>query len=123
MGARRTVLHWRRRRGLQRTRPHGGRLDRGDAGGIDAFHRRRAADACRGRYPLPGTGTVARIPKRVMSKPIITFVAALALAGSASSLAFDKSTQLGPNPSLPEPEHSLLPQMNVPKVTAWSNGE
>ena len=58
-----------------------------------------------------------------MTKPIILAMAAVAFAACGSSLAFDKSTQLGPNPELPPPEHSLLPQMNVPKVTPWSNGD
>ena len=58
-----------------------------------------------------------------MKKPITISVAALGLAACATSLAFDKSSQLGPNPTLPEPAHQLLPQMNVPKVTPWSNGE
>ena len=59
-----------------------------------------------------------------MRKPITIAMAGLALAAGASSFAaFDKSSQLGPNPQLPEPAHKLLPQMNVPKVIGWSSGE
>src|SRR5947209_9631245 len=58
-----------------------------------------------------------------MRKPMTAAVACLAFAACGSSFAFDKSTQYGPTPQLPEPEHSLLPQMKVLKVKAWSNGE
>lgn len=58
-----------------------------------------------------------------MRKAMTTSAAAFALAACVSSLAFDKSSELGPNPTLPEPAHSLLPQMNIPKVVGWSNGE
>ena len=36
---------------------------------------------------------------------------------------FDKSTQYGPDPQLPEPSRVLLPGMNVSKVVGWSQGE
>ena len=58
-----------------------------------------------------------------MKAAIQPLVAALALAACGSSLAFDKTTQLGPDPALPAPGQSLLPQMNVPKVEAWAEGE
>ena len=58
-----------------------------------------------------------------MRAGIKSIVAVAALATCGSSFAFDKSTQLGPDPALPAPGHSLLPQMNVPKVEAWANGE
>jgi len=58
-----------------------------------------------------------------MKTPITVAAASIAFAACAGSLAFDRTTQLGPNPQLPDPEHSLLPQMNVPKVTPWANGE
>ncbi len=57
---------------------------------------------------------------KAAARPI---VAILAFVACGSSLAFDKSTQFGPDPQLPAPGHSLLPQMNVPKVEAWANGE
>ena len=47
---------------------------------------------------------------------------ALAACGS-SDKNFDKSTEYGPNPTLPEPTRGLLPQMAVPKVVGWGQGE
>ncbi len=36
---------------------------------------------------------------------------------------FDKSTQYGPDPKLPEPSRTLLPQTNISKVVGWQPGE
>jgi glucose/arabinose dehydrogenase len=44
---------------------------------------------------------------------------ALAACGSGDDRNFDKSTEYGPNPKLPEPSRGLLPKMNVPKVVGW----
>jgi len=44
---------------------------------------------------------------------------ALAACGSSDQKSFDKSTEYGPNPQLPEPTRGLLPNMNVPKVVSW----
>ena len=53
----------------------------------------------------------------------IACAACLALAGCKSGDNFDRSTQYGPNPSLPEPSRTLLPRMAVPKGVGWSQGE
>jgi len=47
----------------------------------------------------------------------------MSLAAYSASDSFDKSTQYGPNPTLPEPSRGLLPEMNVPKVVGWRPGE
>src|SRR5262249_5013751 len=47
----------------------------------------------------------------------------LALAACKSSDGFDKSSQYGPNPNLPQPSRALLPRMDVPKVVGWGQGE
>ena len=44
----------------------------------------------------------------------------LALSAHADDLG---STQFGPNPTLPEPTRGLLPNMKVPKVIGWAQGE
>ena len=36
---------------------------------------------------------------------------------------FDKSTQYGPDPQLPEPSRTLLPRMGISKVVGWHPGE
>ena len=54
----------------------------------------------------------------------IALAACVALAACGSSdKNFDKSTEYGPNPTLPEPTRGLLPQMAVPKVVGWGQGE
>jgi glucose/arabinose dehydrogenase len=50
-------------------------------------------------------------------------LACLALAGCHGSDNFDKSTQYGPDPQLPHPSRGLLPNMDVPKVVGWVQGE
>ncbi len=54
-----------------------------------------------------------------------TLIAAALLIGSAPAFAadFDADTQLGPNPVLPEPSHSLMPTVKVAKVIGWKDGE
>ncbi len=49
--------------------------------------------------------------------------ACLALSACGGRQDVDVSTQLGPDPQLPEPSRALLPRMNVPKVVGWSGGE
>jgi len=44
---------------------------------------------------------------------------ALAACGSSDQKNFDKSTEYGPNPTLPEPTRGLLPNMEIPKVIGW----
>jgi glucose/arabinose dehydrogenase len=58
----------------------------------------------------------------------LALAACLALGAGLSAChnshaAFDKSTQYGPNPALPQPAHELLPDMKVPKVIGWAQGE
>ena len=47
----------------------------------------------------------------------------LAACGSGENGSFDKASQYGPNPALPEPTRGLLPNMGVPKVVGWGQGE
>jgi glucose/arabinose dehydrogenase len=53
----------------------------------------------------------------------MVLAAGLALAGCKGSDSFDKSTQYGADPKLPAPSRGLLPQMDVPKVIGWGQGE
>jgi glucose/arabinose dehydrogenase len=51
-------------------------------------------------------------------------VVTLALAATAGAqTAFDTSQQIGPNPVLPEPAMSLLPDLKVAEVVGWKDGE
>ncbi len=58
-------------------------------------------------------------------KPVTTAMlsACLALVACQSSDRFDKATQYGPAPNLPQPSRGLLPRMDVPKVVGWDKGE
>ncbi len=58
-------------------------------------------------------------------KPCSTtaLAACLVVAACQTSDNFDKSTQYGPNPNLPQPSRGLLPNMDVPKVVGWRQGE
>jgi glucose/arabinose dehydrogenase len=58
-----------------------------------------------------------------MKNATLAFLTCAALAGCGTSADIDKSTQYGPNPNLPEPAHTLLPQMKVAKVVGWSGTE
>jgi glucose/arabinose dehydrogenase len=49
--------------------------------------------------------------------------ACLWLVACDSGSGIDPASQYGPTPALPEPSHSLLPQMKVPKVIPWRQGE
>jgi glucose/arabinose dehydrogenase len=44
-------------------------------------------------------------------------------AGAASSSEFDLSSQIGPDPVLPEPAAPLLPDMKLAEVVGWKAGE
>ena len=58
------------------------------------------------------------------ARTIVAVAACLALGACESSHDnFDKSTQYGPDPQLPEPSRALLPRMNVSKVVGWQQGE
>ncbi|MCF6367499.1 PQQ-dependent sugar dehydrogenase [Rhizobium halophilum] len=53
-----------------------------------------------------------------------TAVIILALAGcSDEGDNFDVSTQIGPDPVLPEPQNQLLPDLKVAEVVGWQEGE
>jgi glucose/arabinose dehydrogenase len=55
---------------------------------------------------------------------LVAAAACLALAACSSNHDnFDKSTQYGPDPQLPEPSRALLPRMNVSEVVGWAQGE
>jgi glucose/arabinose dehydrogenase len=47
----------------------------------------------------------------------------LAACGNGDAGNFDKASQYGPHPTLPEPTRGLLPNMGVPKVVGWGQGE
>ena len=49
-------------------------------------------------------------------------IAAL-LAACGNNGSFDTSTQLGPDPVLPNPEQNLLPDLKVAKVIGWTDGQ
>lgn len=53
----------------------------------------------------------------------VALAACLALAGCGGHDDFDKSSQYGADPKLPEPSRALLPRMDVPKVIGWGQGE
>jgi glucose/arabinose dehydrogenase len=56
-----------------------------------------------------------------------TAIAIVFLAGSALTAfaagEFDRTSQIGPNPVLPEPNAYLVPQLKVAKVIGWQPGE
>jgi glucose/arabinose dehydrogenase len=55
--------------------------------------------------------------------PLAIAICATLAACQGSPDNFDKSTQYGADPQLPEPSRALLPRMNVSKVVGWSQGE
>jgi glucose/arabinose dehydrogenase len=58
------------------------------------------------------------------ARTTLATAACLALAACQSGHDnFDKSTQYGPDPQLPEPSRALLPGVNVSKVIGWGEGE
>ncbi|EGJ23235.1 putative membrane-anchored oxidoreductase [Cereibacter sphaeroides WS8N] len=56
---------------------------------------------------------------RIRLLPLALLVAAPTFAADG----FDVSTQIGPDPVLPEPEMSLLPDLTVAEVVGWQEGE
>lgn len=54
---------------------------------------------------------------------IVASAACLVLAACGGPQDIDKATQYGPDPQLPEPSRGLLPNMQVPKVIGWAQGE
>jgi glucose/arabinose dehydrogenase len=59
------------------------------------------------------------------ARTLLAVAACLALGACQSSGDdhFDKSTQYGPDPQLPEPSRALLPSTNISKVVGWGQGE
>jgi len=58
------------------------------------------------------------------ARTLLAGAACVALAACSSGHDnFDKSTQYGPDPQLPEPSRALLPRMKVSKVVGWAQGE
>lgn len=47
----------------------------------------------------------------------------LTLAGCGGEDNFDVSSQIGPNPKLPEPQQYLFPPMNLAPIVGWKDGE
>ncbi len=57
------------------------------------------------------------------TKALVTAATALLLCSVAAPLSaeeFDISTQIGPNPVLPEPQQYLFPPMKLAKVVGWT---
>ncbi|WP_264054351.1 PQQ-dependent sugar dehydrogenase [Rhodopseudomonas palustris] len=62
----------------------------------------------------------------IMFKRTVTLVACvslLTLAGCGGDDHFDVSSQIGPNPNLPEPQQYLFPPMKLAPVVGWKDGE
>ncbi|WP_374470049.1 sorbosone dehydrogenase family protein [Phenylobacterium sp.] len=53
---------------------------------------------------------------------LLAAVAAMVLAGCSSPGSSDPLVGFGPNPELPAPRKSLLPQVGVPEVVGWPSG-
>nr|WP_064695183.1 sorbosone dehydrogenase family protein [Rhizobium aegyptiacum] len=60
---------------------------------------------------------------KIFSAAILPIAAGVGFAAYAQSQDFDISMQIGPNPVLPEPSISLLPDLKVAKVVGWKDGE
>ena len=65
--------------------------------------------------------TSAKSASRSLRLGLALALCAAATAPGAS--AFDKSSQIGPNPVLPEPNAYLIPQMHIAKAVGWADGE
>ena len=52
----------------------------------------------------------------------LSAASALTLAAYADE-PFDTQSQVGPNPVLPDIQQYLFPQMHLPSVVGWKNGE
>lgn len=61
-------------------------------------------------------------PRNAASLAACTLALAL-LAGCDDGDDFDISSQIGPDPVLPEPRQALLPSMKVAEVVGWQDGE
>src|SRR5476651_1098962 len=54
---------------------------------------------------------------------IALYVVLAASALPVQAQSFDRQTQMGPDPVLPEPNSYLIPPMKVAKPVDWHNGE
>ena len=67
------------------------------------------------------------MPDRFRPLPTIALAAALlaslSLGGCGDSGNFDVSSQIGPDPVLPEPSPGLLPDLKVAEVVGWQDGQ
>ncbi|MEX6507369.1 sorbosone dehydrogenase family protein [Jiella sp. M17.18] len=68
------------------------------------------------------TEKAANSVRRRVAALAVAGVAAVVLTG-ASDGQFDVSSQIGPNPKLPEPHQYLLPPMHLAPVVGWKKGE
>ena len=59
---------------------------------------------------------------RPLRRPTI-IVSTIALLAGCSSGEFDPATQIGANPTLPEPQQNLLPDLKVAEVIGWGEGQ
>lgn len=59
----------------------------------------------------------------IAALPASALAACLVLAGCDGEDDFDTSQQIGPDPVLPEPSMSLLPDLKVAEVVGWQEGE
>jgi len=58
----------------------------------------------------------------ILSTSAVAVVISL-VAGCSSEDNFDVSSQIGPNPELPAPSSSLLPDLKVAEVVGWADGQ
>ncbi|ANL50781.1 glucose/sorbosone dehydrogenase protein (plasmid) [Rhizobium phaseoli] len=63
------------------------------------------------------------IKTRILRASILSLASSIGLTAYAQSDNFDISTQIGPNPVLPEPAMSLLADLKVAEVVGWKGGE
>ncbi|MFL9502748.1 PQQ-dependent sugar dehydrogenase [Rhodopseudomonas palustris] len=54
---------------------------------------------------------------------LVACASLLTLAGCGGDDHFDVSSQIGPNPNLPEPQQYLFPPMKLAPVVGWKDGE
>jgi glucose/arabinose dehydrogenase len=64
-----------------------------------------------------------RAPSYAGYTAAIALACVLPLAGCGESDNFDMTSQIGPNPVLPEPHEGLLPDMKVAEVVGWQDGQ
>ncbi|MBY2919425.1 PQQ-dependent sugar dehydrogenase [Rhizobium leguminosarum] len=60
---------------------------------------------------------------QILGASVLSISVGVGLAAYAQSGGFDISQQIGPNPVLPDPAPSLLPDLKVAEVVGWKDGE